>query len=109
MLPTIRAFRKTSHFLYRQWDRSIDDQLLLELMRHLPPQYDPDTKHNLLFSYQYCQTLPKRGFFVPQMKKHECLVISLKNFALITVYTYHSANLMGIFAAHRGESFTIIL
>ncbi len=101
----IAGFRKADHFLYRQWDRSVDDRLLIELMRALPAKHDAKAKYNLIFGYQYCQKLRQQGFDVPKLRKGECLVLALKNFVLITIYKYNSLNQLGLLVAHRGEVF----
>ncbi len=109
MLYKIRAFRKTSHFLYRQWDRSIDDTLLLELLNHLPKPYLANQKYNLVFSKTFCLALRKKGFHVPALGKNECLILSIKNFTLITVYKYSSTDdLLRLLKAHQGDWFEIM-
>lgn len=109
MLRQIRAFRKTSHFLYRQWDRSIDDALLTELLNHLPKPYLAQQKYNLVFSRSFCLALRKKGFFVPKLGKNECLILSIKNFTLITIYKYSSTDdLLRLLKAHRNEWFEIV-
>ena len=109
MLRQINAFRKTSHFLYRQWERSIDDDLLREMLKSIPVPYLPDQKYNVVFSRAFCLALRKRGFFVPHLYKNECLILSIKNFTLITIYKYTATDdLLRLLKAHRGEWFEIV-
>ena len=109
MLPNICAFRKTNHFLFRQWDRCINDTLLQEFMRNLPRHYNPKAKYNLVFSRSYCLTLIAKGFEVPKLNKNECIILAIENFRLLTIYKYTSTDdLFVLLKAHRGEIFEII-
>ena len=111
MLERIRGFRKTNHFKLRQWERSIDDDFLRELLGHIPTAYDPQEKYNLVFSRQFCHRLSRSNpfLFMPKIGKNECLIIALENYALITVYKYNATHqLQLLFQQHRGECFVIV-
>lgn len=109
MLHQICTFRKTSHFKYRQWDRSIDDDLLREMLKNTPTPYLAHQKYNLVFSRTYCLALRKKGFHVPCLGKNECLILAIKNYTLITVYKYTSTDdLLRLLKAHRNDWFEII-
>ncbi|HTO35839.1 MAG TPA: hypothetical protein VLZ72_06355 [Flavobacterium sp.] len=78
MKTQILNFRKTDHFLYRQWDRKIDDQLLSQVL-----QYVNCTKCKKDVVIAFPSFLKSLGI---KTKPNECLILILSRNALVTYY-----------------------
>lgn len=83
MKRTIYNFRKTDHFLHRQWHRGIEDNLLENLLADLPPQ-PKNTKTVLIVLKSHLEYLKKKQKYYVHSKGH--LVIICKANVLITVF-----------------------
>lgn len=72
---SIYGFKKTEHFLLRQWERKIDDELLLNLLQKIPPREDG----LFVFSRQYFR---RNSLFQTEVE----LFIKVKGSILITCF-----------------------
>lgn len=78
MKTKILNFRKTDHFLYSQWRRNVEDQLLYKLL-----PYVKCTMCNKDVIIVYPSFLRKLGV---STKNNDCLVIITSDNVLITCY-----------------------
>lgn len=75
MKSKIHQFTKTDHFMYRQWDRAITDEMLEQILINAKPL--PREKNVFI-------VLP--SFIQRRKKEEQSLVIVLKNNILTTLY-----------------------
>ena len=88
MTTQILSYRKTDHFLYRQWDRNIQDQLLYKI---LPYVECIDCKKDIIIVAPWI--LKRKGVVITKM---ESLVIVVSRKRLMTSYwTDHPDYLYG--------------
>jgi len=78
MNKQILEFRKTDHFLYRQWDRGVSDSLIVSALGSINVE---DSDKTILVIGN--STLKKNG---EKVKPKSNLIIILKNNKLITLY-----------------------
>lgn len=84
MKRSILKFRKTDHFLHRQWFRGVDDELLEILFKNLPIIPNNNVKTALILTRTHLARLDKKYKFLLPNDKH--LVIIYKGYSLITIY-----------------------
>lgn len=78
MTTQILGYRKTDHFLYRQWDRSIHDQILYKILPYI--QCTNCTKDIIIVSASF---LKRNGV---KVKENKSLVIIASKNVLSTCY-----------------------
>lgn len=78
MKNKIFEYRKSSHFLFNQWSRKLDDSDLIRLLPFVDSKNQEKTIALLFPSF-----LSRKGFSVAEK---ECLVLVIKNQILITLY-----------------------
>lgn len=78
MTTQILNYKKTNHFLFSQWDRSINDQILQKILPFL--ECISCKKDVIIVSPNF---LKRKGIF---RKGHESLIIITKQNLLITCY-----------------------
>ena len=71
-------FYKTDHFLFRQWDRGIEDSIIDKILTKL--NKPSKTKSMIIVSYDF---LKKTGY---KIKKNTNLIIVSKGKALLTLF-----------------------
>ncbi len=92
MKRKIFGFRKTDHFLYRQWDRKISDELLLEFLN----------QNLLVLIKEKCCVIVSREIVKKHTKLNKELFVIIKGNLLITCFLedlslYSSKNNKGIY------------
>ena len=87
----IHTFRKTDHFMRRQWFRNVEDSFLEKILPQLQYETNAADSRNALLISQKCLTqMKKQGIDVPQIGKRQHLVVIWRAYLLITVYIYTS-------------------
>lgn len=108
MERNINTFRKTDHFLLRQWFRNIEDSLLEKV---LPQMQDAtsaiDNRNALVVSQKRLSQMKKQGIDVPEIGKRQHLVIIWKRHILITVFVSNDANDFDLLRRLKGCSILI--
>lgn len=93
MERSINTFRKTDHFMFRQWFRHIEDSFLETILPQMHYATQPaDSRNALVISQKSLVEMKKQGIDVPQIDKHQHLVVIWKAHLLITIYIYTSEN-----------------
>ena len=92
MERNILNFRKTNHFLLRQWFRNIDDDILQKILSDAKLNNTNDTKIALIVRDSFLKTIYQndKNVYCSCLKKH--LVIICKSNILITLYTTSTTN-----------------
>lgn len=88
----ILNYRKTDHFLFSQWDRKIDDQLLYRVLPFV--ECTKCCKDVIIVHPTF---LRRRGIFA---KNNECLVIIATHNVLVTCYWCDHADYLYSKEAH---------
>jgi hypothetical protein len=78
MNKQILEFRKTHHFLFSQWDRKIDDQLLYKILPYIECT---NCEKDIVFALP--SFLKKKEI---SKDENQCLILVIKNKLLITAY-----------------------
>ena len=76
MKTQILNFRKTDHFIYRQWDRNVDDCVLKKVLMHTD---QTKCKKAVVVTPHF---LKNKGVH----KGNKCLVLIIKDNLLLTTY-----------------------
>jgi len=77
-MKTKQVYRKTEHFLYRQWDRGVSDKLIDVIISNV--KSEPQKKSLIIAGNTF---MKKHGV---KTKNNQNLVVVVKNRALITLY-----------------------
>jgi hypothetical protein len=89
MERSINIFRKTDHFMWRQWNRNVEDSFLEKILPQMQYATRPTDNRNALVISQKCLAeMKKQGIDVPQIHRRQHLVVIWKAHLLITVYIY---------------------
>ena len=93
MQRTINSFRKTNHFMYRQWDRIIEDDFLAAIVKQVQlKRTSLHGKVNVIIGYRYLNTLRGICKDLPILKKHECIILIVSCDRLVTAYKSEEKN-----------------
>ena len=93
MKRLINCFRKTNHFMYRQWDRVIEDTFLAEISKQIERKRTSfDGRLNVIINYRYVSALQGICPDLPILKKHECIVLVIYSDRFITAYKSEEKN-----------------
>jgi hypothetical protein len=98
MQKQILEFRKTDHFLFSQWDRSIDDQMLYKILRYVKCTKCEKDVVLVLPSF-----LKKKGL---AKDEETCLVLIVKRNLILTGYWCDHPNYL--FTKEKNSHFQIL-
>lgn len=101
MNSRIFKYYKTEHFLLRQWERGIQDELLLKVLRH--SQEKPDHKLVLIIKSALLKYWFHQNIFIPRRALNMYLVIVLHHNLLVT--GFFCRNIHKVFSNYQFEEF----
>ncbi len=88
----IGYFRKTDHFMKRQWFRYIEDSFLEKLLPKFSKHQDSNAKKAIIISRNSLKKMNIMGKETPKLKQTQHLVIILESNRLVTIYISDYAN-----------------
>lgn len=100
-------WRKTDHFLLRQWERRISDRMIKVILGRMQRKLRKQKKTTLIVAQDLMKKLRQRGYWVPKENKGHNLVISVEGRTLITVY-YEDDMKRLLATFHSNREFQII-
>jgi len=102
---SLLSYRKTDHFMHRQWERKIDDQLLKEVLKPLKKTFIRKT--SIIVSYKVIRKLKRKGLIPDTYDGFRNLIISLQGSTLITLYFENDLYHFFQKTAHHTEFFIL--
>jgi hypothetical protein len=110
MEHSINTFRKTDHFMLRQWFRKIDDSFLETILPQMQYVTRPtDSRNALVISQKSLVQMKSQGIDVPQIGRHHQLVVIWKAYLLITIYIYESKGYNDLDLLQRLKGCTVLM
>jgi hypothetical protein len=82
MTTQILNFKKTEHFMLRQWERGIDDRTIRLALQHVTPNYSQLIVLNMPFFIRYGLKFDGRSVLIKVDKNRLVTIFSREHFTL---------------------------